>query len=146
VFPYLVVNPQYKGYNRIQVCFVSTGESMNPKRRLVSKYEGDLFGSFGMQIRLIVRLLADRRINFLLKALPVFSLVYLISPLDFAIPVIDDAFVLWLANTLFLDLCPPEVVEEHRASLERAEEQKRKQEKIEESDIIDARYKDKGNG
>lgn len=119
---------------------------MNPKRRLVSKYEGDLFGSFGMQIRLIVRLIADRRISLLLKALPVFSIIYLISPLDFAIPVIDDAFVLWLANTLFLDLCPPEIVEEHRTNLERTEEQKRKQEKIAENDIIDARYKDKGNG
>jgi len=119
---------------------------MNPKRRLVSKYQGDLFGSFGMQIRLIVRLIADRRINFFLKALPIFSIIYLVSPLDFAIPVIDDAFVLWLANTLFLDLCPTEIVEEHRASLERAEEQKRKQEKIEESDIIDAKYKEKGKG
>lgn len=119
---------------------------MNPKRRLVSKYEGDLFGSFGMQIRLIVRLLADRRISLLLKALPVFSLIYLFSPLDFAIPIVDDAFVLWLANTLFLDLCPAEIVEEHRANLERTEEQKRKQEKIEEQDIIDAKYKDKGNG
>jgi hypothetical protein len=105
-----------------------------------------MFGSFGMQIRLIVRLIADRRISFLLKALPVFSLIYLFSPLDFAIPIVDDAFVLWLANTLFLDLCPPEIVEEHRASLEKAEEQKRKQEKIEEKDIIDAKYKEKGNG
>jgi hypothetical protein len=117
---------------------------MNPKRRLVSKYDGDMFGSFGMQIRLIVRLLADRRISFLLKALPVFSLVYLFSPLDFAIPIVDDAFVLWLANTLFLDLCPPEIVQEHRTSLEKAEEQKRK-EKISEQDIIDASYKEKGN-
>ncbi len=119
---------------------------MNPKRRLVSKYEGDLFGSFGQQIRLIVRLMADKRISLLLKALPVFSIVYLISPLDFAIPVIDDAFVLWLANTLFLDLCPQEIVEEHRASLEHLAEEKQKQEKIDENDIIDAKYKEKGKG
>ncbi len=118
---------------------------MDPKRRLVSKYQGDLFGSFGMQIRLIIKLLADRRINLLLKALPVFSVIYFISPLDFAIPVVDDVFVLWLANTLFLDLCPPEIVEEHRVSLERTEERKKK-EKIEERDIIDAKYKEKGKG
>lgn len=118
---------------------------MNPKRRLVSKYEGDIFGSFGMQIRLIVRLLADRRVNFFLKILPVFSLIYLISPLDFAIPLVDDAFVLWLANTLFLDLCPPEIVEEHRASLERSETQKRKQTRVEEKDVIEAEYKEKGD-
>jgi uncharacterized membrane protein YkvA (DUF1232 family) len=119
---------------------------MNPKRRLVSKYQGDIFGSFGMQIRLIVRLLADRRINFFLKALPVFSLIYLVSPLDFAIPVVDDAFVLWLANTLFLDLCPQEIVQEHRTILERTEEQKQKQAKIADDDIIDAKYQEKDKG
>lgn len=119
---------------------------MDPKRRLVSKYQGDLFGGFGQQIRLIVRLMADKRISLPLKALPVFSLVYFISPLDFAIPVVDDVFVLWLANTLFLDLCPPEIVEEHRAELERTEERKKKEAKIEEKDIIDAPYKEKGKG
>jgi hypothetical protein len=117
---------------------------MNPKRRLVSKYQGDIFGSFGMQLRLIARLIADRRISLLLKALPIFSVIYLVSPLDFAIPIVDDAFVLWLANTLFLDLCPPEIVEEHRTILERTEEQKRNEEKIADQDIIDAKYKEKG--
>jgi uncharacterized membrane protein YkvA (DUF1232 family) len=121
------------------------GEDMDPKRRLVSKYQGDMFGSFGMQIRLIVRLLADKRISIPLKALPVFSLIYFISPLDFAIPIVDDVFVLWLANTLFLDLCPQEIVEEHRTDLERAEKRK-KAEKIDENDIIDAPYKEKGKG
>lgn len=117
---------------------------MNPKRRLVSKFDGDFLGSFGLQIRLIMRLMGDPRVSVWLKALPVFSVIYLISPLDFVIPVVDDAFVLWIANTLFLELIPQEIVEEHRTSLEQKPKTKDEQSSIEDSDIIDARYKEKG--
>lgn len=117
---------------------------MNPKRRLVSKLEGDFFTRFGLQIRLIVRLMGDRRVSLALKALPVFSLVYLISPLDIVIPLVDDAFILWLANTLFLELCPQEIVDEHRANLAReTRPHKEGQEPIHEQDVIEARYRDK---
>ncbi|MEX1247085.1 MAG: YkvA family protein [Anaerolineales bacterium] len=117
---------------------------MSQKRRLVSKLEGDFFTRFGLQIRLIVRLMGDPRVNLFLKALPVFSLLYLISPLDIVIPLVDDAFILWLANTLFLELCPQAVVEEHRANLEREVRPKKEgQPPIDEQDVIEARYRDK---
>ncbi len=116
----------------------------DPKRRLVSKFEGDFFTSFGLQIRLLLRLMGDRRVNMFLKALPLFSLIYLISPLDAVIPFVDDAFVLWIANTLFLELCPPEVVEEHRNALEtEAHPKKKDDDSIDVKDVIDARYHDK---
>ncbi|MEX2143995.1 MAG: YkvA family protein [Anaerolineales bacterium] len=117
---------------------------MKSKRRLVSKTDGDFFASFGKQIRLIMRLMGDRRVSLWIKILPVFSLIYLISPLDMFIPVVDDAFVLWIANTLFLELCPTELVDEHRTRLE-AEAQPKKpgQPPIDDNDVIEARYKDK---
>lgn len=117
---------------------------MSSKRRLVSKFDGDFFTGFGMQIRLIMRLMGDRRVPVWLKALPVFSLVYLISPLDIVIPLVDDAFILWLANTMFLELCPSEVVEEHRTFLEReAQPKKGSAGDVDERDVIEAKYRDK---
>ncbi|MCW5875401.1 MAG: hypothetical protein KIS85_00845 [Anaerolineales bacterium] len=116
----------------------------DPKRRMVSKFDGDFFARFGIQIRLIVRLLADSRVSLLAKALPVFSILYLISPFDMAIPLVDDALVIWIANTLFLDLCPPEVVEEHRSQLEQEAEPKKKAGRPKpDPEVIDADYHDK---
>jgi hypothetical protein len=51
-----------------------------------------------------------------LKLLPIGSLIYLIVPLD--VPgSIDDALVIWLASYFFIELCPPEVVQEHLEAL-----------------------------
>lgn len=117
---------------------------MSSKRRLVSKFDGDFFTGFGMQIRLIMRLMGDRRVPVWLKALPVFSLVYLISPLDIVIPLVDDAFILWLANTMFLELCPSDVVQEHRTFLEKeAQPKKGSEQAVDERDVIEANYRDK---
>jgi hypothetical protein len=82
--------------------------------------EKDASGSpkgLGSQFKLILRLLRDNRVNPLLKALPVFSLLYLISPFDSFIPVVDDAVILGLGLYTFVELCPPEIVAEHRAAL-----------------------------
>ncbi len=70
-----------------------------------------------MRIRLILRLMGDRRVNPILKLIPVGALVYLVLP-DFPGP-FDDAAVLWLGSYLFVELCPPQVVEEHMAALKR---------------------------
>ena len=54
--------------------------------------------------------------------LPVASLAYLFWPMD-AIPIIpvigalDDAAILWIGSTLFVELCPPTVVKEYEAEL-----------------------------
>jgi len=46
---------------------------------------------------------------------------YLFWPLDaIAIPfigVLDDAAILWIGSTLFVELCPPKVVQEHSNEL-----------------------------
>jgi uncharacterized membrane protein YkvA (DUF1232 family) len=77
-----------------------------------------------LRIKLVLRLIADRRINFLLKLLPIGALAYLISPIDLApgavLPVVgalDDAAILWLGTTLFMELCPPGIIREHVRNL-----------------------------
>jgi uncharacterized membrane protein YkvA (DUF1232 family) len=69
------------------------------------------------QIKLILRLLADNRVNPLVKALPIASLAYLIWPIDIPGP-IDDAVVIGAGLYTFVELCPDDVVAEHRAALE----------------------------
>ena len=68
------------------------------------------------QIRLVLRLMADPRVNFLLKLLPVGSLLYLIVP-DLVPFIIDDALVLGLGTYMFIELCPDDIVEEHKKAL-----------------------------
>jgi uncharacterized membrane protein YkvA (DUF1232 family) len=70
-----------------------------------------------MNLKLILRLMGDRRVNIFLKILPLASLAYFVSPIDAAIPVVDDAAILWLGSYLFLELCPDGVVKEHRKQL-----------------------------
>jgi hypothetical protein len=69
-----------------------------------------------LRIKLIMRLLGDGRVNPLLKLLPIGSLIYLVVP-DIAPGPIDDAAVIWLATYLFVELCPPDVVQEHLDNL-----------------------------
>lgn len=71
------------------------------------------------RVKLIARLMADRRVNPLIKALPVGALIYLIVPTDL-MPLIplDDAAVLWLGTYLFVEMCPPDVVQEHLRAIE----------------------------
>lgn len=71
----------------------------------------------GAQVKLILRLLRDNRVNPLLKLLPIGAVVYLISPFDAVIPVIDDAMIMGIGMYAFVELCPPEIVAEHRAAL-----------------------------
>ena len=84
--------------------------------------QGGAMRSFVNHLKLIARLMGDRRVNIFLKALPLASLGYLILPADL-IPVVpfvsalDDAAILWIGSTLFLELCPDDVVQEHKQAL-----------------------------
>jgi uncharacterized membrane protein YkvA (DUF1232 family) len=71
-----------------------------------------------LKTKLIYRLMGDNRVNTFLKAIPVASLIYLISPIDF-MPFLpfDDIAVVGLGMYLFLELCPQYVVEEHLTNL-----------------------------
>ena len=116
------------------------GNQMADPRRLVSQPKEGLFAELGIQARLLIRLLADRRVNPLLKLLPAAFVLYLLSPFDFPGP-IDDAFIIWLGSTLFIELSPQDVVEEHRADLSPTRKSADEEPKIDEGDIIDAKYK-----
>lgn len=86
--------------------------------------QGNVLRDFALRSRLILRLMADGRISFLLKLLPVGALAYLISPIDFIpaavapiIGTVDDVAIVWLGLALFLEMCPPGVVREHLKKL-----------------------------
>jgi len=90
--------------------------SEKPNRKITLSQNGGFFQDVSLRIKLILRLLGDSRISPLLKVLPIGSLVYLLMP-DIAPGPIDDAAVIWLATYLFVELCPPNVVQEHLEAL-----------------------------
>jgi hypothetical protein len=71
-----------------------------------------VFEGIGFRIKLILRLMKDRRVSPLVKLLPIGALIYLVLP-DLAPGPVDDAAVIWLGSYLFVELCPRDVVEEH---------------------------------
>ena len=86
--------------------------------------QGGMVRDFILRVKLILRLVGDKRVNPWLKLIPVAGLLYLISPIDLipdiAFPIIgelDDAAVLWITNYFFVELCPPEIVNEHLKAL-----------------------------
>jgi uncharacterized membrane protein YkvA (DUF1232 family) len=97
---------------------------MTVKHDILRNKDSGFFQDLILRIKLILRLVGDKRVNILLKILPVGGLIYLVSPIDIipdiALPVIgylDDALVVWLCSTLFVALCPEEVVQEHMNAL-----------------------------
>ena len=94
--------------------------SNNPNRgdnNSISPRSGSFFNEITDRFRLISRLMMDSRVNPFIKVLPVGAIIYALWPMDLPTP-IDDVFVLWFGTTLFVQLCPPEVVEEHTQRLE----------------------------
>lgn len=85
--------------------------------------QGGPMRSFVQRLKLIARLMADSRVNVFVKVLPLASLGYLFLPADL-IPVVpfisalDDAAILWIGSTLFVEMCPDDVVKEHMQSIE----------------------------
>ncbi len=88
------------------------------KRKSISPYIGGVFQGVTDQIRLIARLMVDGRVNPLLKLLPAAGLVYWLVP-DLVPGPIDDAVIIYLSTALFVELCPPDVVQEHKDAIER---------------------------
>jgi hypothetical protein len=78
--------------------------------------KGNVFQEAATRIKLIVRLMGDRRVSPLVKLLPVGALAYWLIP-DIAPGPIDDALLLWLGAYLFVELCPPAIVQEHMREL-----------------------------
>jgi uncharacterized membrane protein YkvA (DUF1232 family) len=81
--------------------------------------QGGVFQDMMLRLKLIMKLMADRRVSVFAKLIPLGALIYLVSPVDLApgavLPVIgalDDAAVLGFGSYLFIEMCPPEVVRE----------------------------------
>ena len=99
---------------------------MANKHDIISNQNSGFLQDLVLRIKLILRLIGDRRVNFLLKLLPIAAAIYVISPVDLipgaVFPVIgalDDAVVIWLGTTLFVTLCPDDVVQEHTNTLQK---------------------------
>jgi hypothetical protein len=90
--------------------------SDNKNRKIMFPQNRGFWHDLTLRVKLIMRLLGDSRVNPLLKLLPIGSLIYLIVP-DIAPGPVDDAAVIWLATYLFVELCPPNVVQEHLDAL-----------------------------
>lgn len=117
---------------------------MSPSKGLTK--DGGFFRGVADQLKLIWYLWKDPRISPLLKLLPFGSIIYLISPLDIAIPVIDDVGVLLFFTNLFVELCPEDIVEEHRKTIRntvRGEWAVKPEIEFSEEEISDAEFKDK---
>jgi hypothetical protein len=88
--------------------------------RDITNPKGGVIQDFLLRIKLVLRLMADPRVNMLVKAIPVAAILYLLGFPDLAPGPVDDAGVIWFGMYLFVELCPPEVVEEHMAALKGA--------------------------
>lgn len=112
----------------------------NPSRRSLPPGNSILHG-LSRQIRLVTRLVMDRRVNPLIKVLPVLSLAYLVVP-DLLFGPIDDFTLLWLGTYLFVELCPPEVVAEHQRNLDLESAGGGSQPAHNPDEVIDAEFRD----
>lgn len=96
--------------------------SDNKSGNLMVPPRGGTLGEIVNRLKLIGRLLADRRVNFWLKFIPLGALAYLFWPIDAIsgipfVAALDDTAILWLGSYLFVEMCPPEVVREHIKAL-----------------------------
>ena len=95
----------------------------NKKRRdIVVSSGGGVWRDLLLRLKLIVRLMGDKRVNPFLKLLPVGSLIYLIYPFDLisiipGVSALDDMAIVSLGAYLFIEFCPPDVVQEHMQQL-----------------------------
>lgn len=122
------------------------------KPRTIAPYSGGVFQGLANRIKLILRLMGDSRVSPLLKVIPIASLVYLVFP-DFVPGPIDDAAIIWLSTYLFVELCPPDVVQEHLNAIEKivnATSQtldgKEPNEEFSEEDILEGEIVGEGSG
>lgn len=87
-----------------------------PKQNMVPA-RGGAWQEIALRAKLIIKLIADRRVSPLAKLVPIAGLLYWISPIDLisgipGLSAVDDVAILWFVQYLFIELCPPEVVRE----------------------------------
>jgi uncharacterized membrane protein YkvA (DUF1232 family) len=97
---------------------------------MANKKRGDIVISSGggvlrdlvLRFKLIIRLMGDKRVNPFVKLLPLASLAYLIWPIDLiagipGVSALDDVAIVSLGAYMFIEFCPPDVVQEHMQKL-----------------------------
>ena len=97
---------------------------------------GGLFYETQVRARLILRLLLDWRVNIFYKLIPMAAVAYVISPFDIPGP-FDDIAVFLFGMYLFVELCPPQIVQQH---LDQIHGQSRTPPAREDEDVIDAEF------
>ena len=76
----------------------------------------EFFGQF----RLAWELLWDGRVPIITKVVPLLTMIYLLSPVDFipdlalGLGQLDDLAIFLIGLRLFIDICPPELVSEYQ--------------------------------
>jgi len=95
--------------------------------------------------KLVLRLMADKRVNPLLKTLPIAGVVYFISPLDAFIPLVDDLGIISLTLYMFVEMCPPDIVEEHRQAISAGgtPASSRRAESENDDNVVDAEFRER---
>lgn len=121
---------------------------MKKDQKIETTRDSNFFRGIADHLRLVWLLMQDPRVNLFLKILPLGSLIYLVSPFDMVVPLVDDIGILWFFTYLFIELCPDEIVEEHRHTLHstiRAEwkEEGDENDSFREEDIEDAEFEEK---
>ena len=94
----------------------------NKAPRSIIPSQGGVLQELTLRTKLIIRLIGDRRVNPWVKLIPFASLVYWLSPVDLIMGIpglaaVDDVAILWFAQYMFIELCPPEVVREITSGL-----------------------------
>ena len=80
------------------------------------------------QARLILGLMRDSRVPVWMRAIPIFGLVYLISPIELLpdialLPfgILDDLVVILVCLTVFMAIVPQDIVDDHAGWLDAAD-------------------------
>jgi uncharacterized membrane protein YkvA (DUF1232 family) len=94
----------------------------NKRDDMVVSSGGGVMRDLVQRFKLIVRLMGDNRVNPFVKLIPVASLAYLIFPFDLisvvpGVSALDDLALVSLGAYMFIEFCPPDVVQEHMQKL-----------------------------
>ncbi|NIW46899.1 MAG: hypothetical protein GWN30_19750 [Gammaproteobacteria bacterium] len=119
---------------------------MKKPKDLQPPKDTNFFRGIADHLRLVWLLWTDDRISPLLKILPLGSIIYMISPFDMVIPVVDDIGIVWFFTFLFIELCPEQIVAEHRHNLAKTIQREWKETNnydFSEDDIQDAEFEEK---
>jgi len=100
------------------------------KRRQTDMKDPDLLARLWNSIALSGRLMLDRRVSARAKLIPLFALLYMISPIDLLpeialgpLGAIDDMGVLLVALQLFINSAPKDVLRYYRGEAPSTEEE-----------------------